>query len=353
MGDNYKSAGVDIEKGNKIAQNIQNIATDTIENTDNAEILSGVGGFGALFQLKANYQDPVFVTSTDGVGTKLKLAKKAGIFDTIGIDLVAMCVNDILVQGAKPLVFLDYLAMDSLNEQTIQKVLSGITKGCSQARCSLVGGETAEMPGFYQNDLFDLAGFTVGVVEKKDMVDGSDIKSGDLILGISSSGIHSNGYSLVRKTLLKEEGGKFCLDDTPDELENSLEEELLKPTKIYVDLVHSILEQSNVTGMAHITGGGLYDNISRVLSNNCAVRVSRQKVRSLTKPIFDLIQKSGKITEKEMFQTFNMGVGFVLILPREEAHEAKKMLDDKGEQAEIIGEVIEKRQELQGVIMDD
>ncbi|ACB84052.1 phosphoribosylformylglycinamidine cyclo-ligase [Natranaerobius thermophilus] len=334
-GNSYRKAGVDVDKGNKIAENIKELTSSEASG----HVISGVGGFGALFQPKGEYNDPVYIAATDGVGTKLKLARLANKFDTIGIDLVAMCVNDVLAQGGQPLIFLDYLAMDSLEEDLIQDIIQGIVAGCHQSDCSLVGGETAEMPGFYQNGLFDLAGFCVGVVEKDNIVDGSSIKETDQVIGISSSGVHSNGLSLVRKTLIKEEGGQYELDETPSNLETNLGEELLKPTKIYVKPVLSLMEKFSVAGMAHITGGGLPDNLSRIVPDNLSFSLDLQKLQKMVLPVFSLIQTTGDIPDHDMWRTFNMGIGFTVVLPAEEAQQACEFLREQGEKAEIIGTV--------------
>ncbi len=333
----YKDFGVDIDKGNKAVSSIKDIAA----GTNNEHVLAGIGGFGALFTLGGNYENPVCVVSTDGVGTKLKVAHMAGCYDTVGQDLVAMCVNDILVQGAKPLVFLDYLAMDSLEEDMLEALMEGIAEGCKKAGCSLIGGETAEMPGFYREGLFDMAGFTVGVVEGSQLIDGSQIAEGDVLLGLGSNGVHSNGYSMVRKVLLAEEGGAYHLDTIPPGFSHTLKDELLKPTRIYVEPVLDMREAFTLHGMAHITGGGLLDNIGRVLPDSLGVSISQGQLAKFQMPIFDLIQSTGDISTDEMRRTFNMGVGFVVILPESQGAQAREYLKDKGEKAEIIGRVNE------------
>ncbi len=334
-GDKYREAGVDIEKGNQVADRIKSLTA----SEDSSGVVSGVGGFGAVFKIPKNYQNPVFIAATDGVGTKLKLAKLADKYDTVGIDLVAMNVNDILAQGGKPLFFLDYIAMDALSENMVTHIIEGIVTGCNQSGCQLVGGETAEMPGFYQNGLFDLAGFCVGVAEENDIIDGSQIDSGNVIVGIGSDGIHSNGMSLARKVLLAVDGGSYELNDFVPELGKTLQEELLTPTRVYVNPILELKQEVNIHGMAHITGGGLPDNLSRVLPSQFVAKLNKTNISSMTPSVFELISQKGKISFRDMIKTFNMGVGFALILPKHQGENACKILREKGETAEIIGSV--------------
>ncbi|UMZ74538.1 phosphoribosylformylglycinamidine cyclo-ligase [Natranaerofaba carboxydovora] len=337
--DSYKKAGVDIEAGQDAVDRIKKI---TDSNADD-RVISGIGGFGGLYSLGGAYKDPVLVAATDGVGTKLRLAFKTGIYDTIGKDLVAMCVNDVLCQGAKPLFFLDYLATGKLDPGQVEEIIKGIDSACREAGCALLGGETAEMPGFYPPGEFDVAGFTVGGVERDKIVDGKGIKDGDVLIGLPSTGIHSNGYSLVRKVLLEEEGGggKYSLQDTPPELDRPLGEELLEPTRIYVKEVGSLLnEDIEIKGMAHITGGGLVENISRILPEGLAAFLDESSWEEPS--IFNLIQKEGNISKQEMRRTFNLGIGFVLILGAGEAKKAMDLFASSNEEANIIGKVMPK-----------
>ncbi len=335
QGDKYREAGVDISKGNRFAKGIQHLTRDQVRE----EVLSGVGGFGAVFEPGRNYQNPVMLAATDGVGTKLKIARMAEKFDTVGIDLVAMCANDILAQGGEPLVFLDYLAMGQLEEDVAKSIVDGIIEGCRLAGCSLVGGETAEMPGFYQAGMFDLAGFCVGVAEKEKIVQENKILPGDLLVGIQSNGIHSNGYSLARKILLQADGGQYQLKDSPSPLEVDLEKELLRPTRIYVSPVLSMMKKYNIKGMAHITGGGIPGNVSRILPPKMVVRINRSDLDAMNLPIYKLLKHEGKLTDQDMTATFNLGVGFVLVLDKEEAPKVCEDLQKQGENGRIIGEI--------------
>ncbi|MBE0461431.1 MAG: phosphoribosylformylglycinamidine cyclo-ligase [Candidatus Aminicenantes bacterium] len=319
----YKDAGVDIDK----AENFIRQIIPLIKKTHRPEVLGKIGGFSGLFmpQLK-KMRNPVLVSSTDGVGTKLLIAEALGTYDTIGIDLVAMCVDDVVVVGAEPLFFLDYIACGKLDEEKLSQVMKGIVKGCREAGCALIGGETAELPGLYEANKFDLAGFCVGVVSKEKIIDGCLCKKGDKVVGLASSGLHSNGFSLVRKLFSK------------DEIRGKLGHELLKPTKIYTKTILQIKEKLPIKAMAHITGGGFYDNIPRSLPKGMAVRI--QKGTWTVHPIFKNIQKRGKLETKEMFRTFNMGIGMTLILSPRYAERALSILKDSGEKAAIIGEVI-------------
>jgi phosphoribosylformylglycinamidine cyclo-ligase len=331
----YKKAGVDIAAGNEAVERMKK----HVKRTYRPEVLAELGGFGGLFSLnKDKYDEPVLVSGTDGVGTKLKLAFAMDKHDTIGIDAVAMCVNDIIVQGAEPLFFLDYLACDKVVPEKIEAIVKGIAEGCVQAGCSLIGGETAEMPGMYQGGEYDIAGFTVGIVDKKKMIDGSTIAAGDAVIGFASSGIHSNGFSLVRRLLLEDAG--YSLDQELEELGGAkLGDVLIEPTRIYVKSALKLVEQVEVKGMAHITGGGFIENIPRVLPDGVNVNVEYGSWPIL--PIFDLMQNKGGITNRDMFTTFNMGIGLVVVVPADQANEALRIAAELGEQAYRIGTVTE------------
>jgi len=307
-----------------------------VKDTFRSEVLADIGGFGALFSLRSdNYRDPVLVSSTDGVGTKLKLAFLADKHDTIGIDLVAMVVNDIVVQGAEPLFFLDYLATSRLEVDRATDIIAGIAAGCKEAGCSLIGGETAEMPGFYQGSDYDLAGFAVGIVNRSRLIDGSEVKVGDKIIGLLSSGLHSNGYSLARRVLLESSG--YGLDEKLPGLELGLGDELLRPTRIYVRSILNLHRDFTLKGIAHITGGGLQENIVRVVPDRCQVRIDPHAWPRL--PIFDLIAREGKVAAKEMLTTFNCGIGMVLIVSAEDVDDILERLPGLGEQGYLIGEI--------------
>ncbi|WP_138755873.1 phosphoribosylformylglycinamidine cyclo-ligase [Paenibacillus sinopodophylli] len=335
MSEAYKKAGVDIAAGNEAVERMKK----HVKRTYRPEVLAELGGFGGLFSLnKDKYDEPVLVSGTDGVGTKLKLAFAMDKHDTIGIDAVAMCVNDIIVQGAEPLFFLDYLACDKVVPEKIEAIVKGIAEGCVQAGCSLIGGETAEMPGMYQGGEYDIAGFTVGIVDKKKMIDGSTIAAGDAVIGFASSGIHSNGFSLVRRLLLEDAGYK--LDQELAELGGAkLGDVLIEPTRIYVKSALKLVEQVEVKGMAHITGGGFIENIPRVLPDGVNVDVEYGSWPIL--PIFDLMQSKGSITNRDMFTTFNMGIGLVIVVPADQASDALRIATELGEQAYRIGTVTE------------
>lgn len=327
----YKDSGVDKEAGYKQVSLIKKFVKDTYTEG----VLTDVGGFAGLFQLnKEAYEEPVLVSGTDGVGTKLKIAFKLDKHNTIGEDCVAMCVNDILCQGAKPLFFLDYIATGKLEPEKMAKIVEGVANGCKKAGSALIGGETAEMPGLYKEDEYDMAGFAVGVVDKKNIIDGSTIEEGDLIIGLPSSGIHSNGYSLVRKVL---EVADIKLDKYIEELGSTVGEELLKPTRIYVNPVYELIENYNIKGISHITGGGLYENIPRTLPEGLTAIVNTSKIdRPL---IFDLIKEWGNIDIDEMYHTFNMGIGMVLVVDSEESTKVLDFLKEKNEKAIILGEI--------------
>jgi phosphoribosylformylglycinamidine cyclo-ligase len=322
----YYDAGVDIDAGNRLVENIKPL----VKRTMRPEVLNGIGGFGALFEISKNYKNPVLVSSTDGVGTKLKLAFKLGKHDCIGIDLVAMSVNDILVQGAEPLFFLDYFACGRLDVDIATRVVKGIALGCEQAGCALIGGETAEMPGMYSENEYDLAGFTVGVVEKDRIINGQSITEGDAVLGLASSGAHSNGYSLIRKILEESHtdmaanfNGKVLMDI------------IMEPTRIYVKPLLDLLKHFPVKGMAHITGGGLVENIPRILPEGLTAVLQRS---AWDMPeLFGWLQQQGKITDREMYRVFNCGIGMVLIISNEHVEAVMKALRNAGEVVWHIG----------------
>lgn len=328
----YKNAGVDIAAGNEAVERMKK----HVKRTFRPEVMTDLGGFGGLFGLnKDKYEEPVLVSGTDGVGTKLKIAFAMDRHDTIGIDAVAMCVNDIIVQGAEPLFFLDYLACDKVVPEKIEAIVAGIAEGCHQSGCALIGGETAEMPGMYSEGEYDIAGFTVGVVDKSKIINGSTIAPGDTVIGLASSGVHSNGFSLVRKLLLEQQG--YSLHDSIPELGGILGDTLLEPTKIYVKPLLALLEKLQVKGMAHITGGGFIENIPRMLPDDVNVDIEYGSWPIL--PIFELMQSKGGITNRDMFTTFNMGIGLVLVVAAEDAEKAVGLLKEQGEEAYIIGKV--------------
>jgi phosphoribosylformylglycinamidine cyclo-ligase len=324
----YRSAGVDIDAGDRLVENIKPYAKRTMR----PEVLAGIGGFGALFEISKKYRNPVLVAGTDGVGTKLKLAFEAGKHDSVGIDLVAMSVNDILVQGAEPLFFLDYFACGQLDVDTATRVVKGIATGCEQSGCALIGGETAEMPGMYPEGEYDLAGFAVGVVEKESIITGLDIREGDAVLGLASSGAHSNGYSLIRKII--EKNG---IDLSTEFHGKALIDVIMAPTRIYVKPVLELMKQLPVKGMAHITGGGLVENIPRVLPS--AVTAVLQKNTWEMPPLFHWLQQQGNVEEKEMHRVFNCGIGMALIVGPEVADKAKELLQSAGERVWQIGTI--------------
>jgi phosphoribosylformylglycinamidine cyclo-ligase len=332
----YRDAGVDIAGADMFLKHIRSM----VKSTYRSGVLGDIGGFGAFFHLNTHkHLDPVLVSSTDGVGTKLKIAIALQKHDTIGIDLVAMCVNDIIVHGATPLFFLDYLAMGRLREDVATQIIKGITDGCLQARCALIGGETAEMPGVYQNDDYDLAGFIVGVVERSQIIDGSDIAVGHHIIGLASSGLHANGFSLVRKVLLDQH--RYNLADHIPFLGLTLGEALLEPTKIYVETILNLRRDFPLAGIAHITGGGLTDNIPRILPQTCQALIHPQRWNR--PPIFSLLQEKGEIPEAEMWQVFNNGIGMVIIVAEEYVAEILLRLTALGETAFVLGEIVHRK----------
>ena len=324
----YKDAGVDIDAGDALVERIKPFAKRTMREG----VLNGLGGFGALFEISKKYQNPVLVSGTDGVGTKLKLAFEWGFHDTVGIDLVAMSVNDILVQGAEPLFFLDYFACGKLDIDTAADVIKGIAQGCEQSNCALIGGETAEMPTMYPDGEYDLAGFAVGAVEKDKIINGSTITAGDVILGLASNGVHSNGFSLVRKVL---EVSKADLNMNMGGV--TLQQAISAPTRIYVKPILATLEQINIKGMAHITGGGLTENVPRVLPEGLqAVIHSNSWTRS---PLFQWLQQAGNISDDEMHRVFNCGIGMVVIVSANDADKAREILSAQGETVFTLGEI--------------
>lgn len=328
----YREAGVDIDAGEELVRRIKPLA----ERTRIAEQLGSLGGFAGLCGLPSGMKEPVLVSGTDGVGTKLKVAFAANVHHTIGIDLVAMCVNDIATTGARPLFFLDYYATGKLEVDVGERVIEGIAEGCKQAGCALLGGETAELPGFYGGGEYDLAGFAVGVVERSVIVDGSKVRAGDVVLGVSSSGLHSNGYSLARKALL--ERGGLQLDTVLPELGASIADVLLRPTRIYVNAIQAALAAGPVHSLCHITGGGLPENLPRVLPAGVALELD---VVSWERPkIFDVIQRLGQIEDAEMFRTFNMGLGLVMCVPESAADDIARALEGAGERVQRVGRAV-------------
>ncbi len=329
----YRQAGVDIAAGEAAVERIKGLARSTFR----PEVLQDLGGFSGFFALKTErYRRPVLVSGCDGVGTKLKIAFACGNHTTVGEDCVAMCVNDILVQGAEPLFFLDYLAVGKLDPEQVEQVVRGLASGCRIAGCALLGGETAEMPGFYTPGEYDLAGFAVGLVERDEIIDGTTILPGDLVIGLASSGLHSNGYSLARKVLFEQ--AELSLDDRPNELGGiALGEELLRPTRIYVPEILPLLHRFHIKGMAHITGGGLPGNLSRILPEGLQAVIDASSWE--IPPVFGLIEKLGPVARGEMYRTFNMGIGFALVVPPEEAGKLIKVLEEKGLPAYRIGAI--------------
>jgi phosphoribosylformylglycinamidine cyclo-ligase len=329
----YKEAGVDVDKGDNFVRLIKSL----VEGTFRPDVLTKLGGFAGCVSLNLRrYKKPILVSSTDGVGTKLKIAFSMDRHDTVGIDLVAMCVNDIIVIGARPLFLLDYLAVSKLEPNRAKKVVGGIVKGCLEAECSLIGGETAEMPGFYKKGEYDLAGFVVGILEEDQIIDGSGIRIGDKLVGIASSGLHSNGFSLVRKVLL--ERHKLDLRKRVAELGERLGETLLRPTRIYVKTILNLLRDFSPHGMAHITGGGITGNLPRILPKGCKAVI--RKGTWDVPPIFPFLQERGNISEDEMYKTFNNGIGMILVIPPKDAQKVMARLQALGERGFIIGEIV-------------
>ena len=330
--DSYKAAGVDVTAGYRAVDLMKKHVART--KTDGA--ISSIGGFGGLFQPNlTGMEQPILVSGTDGVGTKLKIAFLLDKHDTIGIDCVAMCVNDVICVGAKPLFFLDYIAVGKNYPEKVAEIVSGIAEGCAQSGCALIGGETAEMPGFYPVDEYDVAGFSVGIVDRKKMIDGTQMKAGDAIVGIRSSGVHSNGFSLVRKI--------FNIDESSarryvPEFGKTLGEELLTPTKIYVKAVESLLSACPVKAISHITGGGFYENIPRMMTDGLTAKIEKAAVPVL--PVFEVMAKTGNIPERDMFNTFNMGVGMCVAVDKNDVHKAVAAIEAAGEKAVVLGEIV-------------
>ncbi len=331
----YSDAGVDIDKADQLVQSIKSIA----QQTRVSGVMGEIGGFGGLFSLNvSNMESPVLVSSTDGVGTKLKIAFLMNQHDTVGIDLVAMCVNDIAVQGAKPLFFLDYLATGKINSGIITDIIQGIGKGCQEARCALIGGETAEMPGFYRDNEYDLAGFAVGIVDNNKIVDGSEIQVGHKIIGMASSGLHSNGYSLVRKICFDLLNLK--VDSHVPELGRTLGEELLTPTRIYSETIQHLVRGLPIRGLAHITGGGIVNNTLRIIPQACGIVFKRDSWER--PPVFSFLQQAGKVEEAEMLRVFNNGIGLVAVVPESAVQDVLARLSALKEKAFVIGEIVER-----------
>ncbi len=332
----YADSGVDIDKANTFVNTIKKLARDT----PRSGVMDEIGGFGGLYALNiANTENPVLVSATDGVGTKLKIASMMQKHDTVGIDLVAMCVNDIIVQGARPLFFLDYLSMGKLNTSIATQVIEGVVKGCKKAGCSLIGGETAEMPGFYAENEYDLAGFAVGLVDDKKIIDGSDIRVGHMLIDIPSSGLHSNGYSLVRKICF--DLLKLDIDSYVPELGRAIGEELLIPTRIYSETIQKLIRDLPIHGLAHITGGGIVENVVRVIPSACSIILHNGSWD--VPPIFNYLREAGNISEGEMMRTFNNGVGMVAIVPEKCVPDVLGRLRAMNENAYVIGEIVERK----------
>lgn len=328
----YKDSGVDKEAGYKEVQLIKKF----INKTYTKGVLSDIGGFGGLFAIdKEEYKEPVLVSGTDGVGTKLKIAFMMDKHNTVGEDCVAMCVNDILCQGAKPLFFLDYIATAKLEPEKMASIVEGIANGCVKGGCALIGGETAEMPGFYSEGEYDMAGFGVGIVDKEKIIDGSYIEEGDILMGLPSSGVHSNGFSLVRKIFFDKE--KMEIDKYIPELGTTIGEALLVPTRIYTNPLYDLIQKFNIKGISHITGGGFYENIPRMIPEGLTAVIDTKVIE--TPQIFKVIQKYGDIELDEMYSTFNMGIGIVLAIGKDEADKALEFLKGKGENAVLLGEI--------------
>jgi len=333
----YADAGVDIDKANKLVGVIKKI----VKHTPRTGVMGEIGGFGGLYSLNlANVDNPVLVSSTDGVGTKLKIAFMMNKHDTVGIDLVAMSVNDIAVQGAKPLFFLDYLSTSRLDTQIVTSIIEGIAEGCRQADCALIGGETAEMPGFYQANEYDLAGFAVGIVDNSKIVDGSEMHVGNTVIGIASSGLHSNGYSLARKICF--DVLKLKIDDYIPDLGMTIGEELIKPTKIYSAVTYSINKRLPVHGFAHITGGGIEDNLIRVIPKGCGIEMYSNSWD--VPPVFSFLQNAGNISDSEMMRTFNNGLGMIAVVAEDMAQDVLEQLSAMKEKGFIIGKVVERKE---------
>ncbi len=344
--DRYAEAGVDIDAGKRLVQLIKPL----LKKTYKSNVLSDLGGYTGLYSVNlGNIKRPVLVSSTDGVGTKLKIAFMLNKHDTVGIDLVAMCVNDILVQGAAPLFMLDYLAMGKLDHDTAVEIIKGISKGCKDAGCTLIGGETAEMPDFYKPGEYDLAGFAVGLADGDSIIDGSEIGIKHELIGIGSSGLHSNGYSLVRKIFF--EGLKMSVDNYVEEFGRTLGEELIEPTKIYAKLIGNLIKNYNIFGISHITGGGIVENLPRILPKDCQAVISRSSWTP--HPVFQLIQKAGNLTEEEIMRTFNNGLGLIIAVSEKDSQDVMDQVRAMGEKAFQIGYIEEKKNGKSGVVFID
>ena len=336
--ESYKAAGVDVTAGYKGVELMKKAVQATYTNA----VISDIGGFGGLYapQIKG-MEEPILVSGTDGVGTKLKLAFLMDKHDTIGEDCVAMCANDVICTGASPMFFLDYMALGKNIPEKVATIVAGVAEGCKKANCSLIGGETAEMPGFYPVDEYDLAGFCVGIVDKKKIINNKTIEIGDKVIGIKSSGVHSNGFSLVRKVF---DVNKENLNEYVEELGCTIGEALLKPTKIYVKPILKLIEQVKVKGISHITGGGFYENMPRMLREGVALKIDKNSYE--VPPIFKLIAERGNIPERDMYNTFNMGIGMAVIVPESEVEKSLEILKEAGEEAYLIGEVVEGNREI-------
>lgn len=336
--ESYKAAGVDVTAGYKGVQ----LMKKAVQETYTSAVISDIGGFGGLYapQIKG-MEEPILVSGTDGVGTKLKLAFLMDKHDTIGEDCVAMCANDVICTGASPMFFLDYMALGKNIPEKVATIVAGVAEGCKKANCSLVGGETAEMPGFYPEDEYDLAGFCVGVVDKKKIIDSKTIEVGDKVIGLKSSGVHSNGFSLVRKVF---DVNKENLSEYAPELGMTVGEALLAPTKIYVKPILKLLEEVKVKGISHITGGGFYENMPRMLREGVSLKINKDSYE--VPAVFKLIESRGNIPERDMYNTFNMGIGMAVIVPANEVEKAIDILKDAGEEAYLIGEVVEGNKEV-------
>lgn len=331
----YKDSGVDIHAGYETVRLIK----DYVKKTYTKGVVSDIGGFGAMFAInKDDYEEPVLVSGTDGVGTKLMIAFKTDVHDTIGEDAVAMCVNDVICQGAKPLFFLDYIATGKLNPKKASDIVKGVANGCLKAGAALIGGETAEMPGLYQEGEYDIAGFCVGIVDKKKIIDGSKIVEGDVLIGIPSSGVHSNGYSLVRKVFFDHKS--YSVDQYVEELECTLGEALITPTRIYPELILDLISRFEIKGISNITGGGFYENIPRMFPEGITADINTKDINVL--PIFKLMQKEGNIDTEEMYSTFNMGIGMVLAVGENICREVISYLHSNGEKAVVIGKTVKR-----------
>lgn len=334
MAKSYEASGVNLEAGYEVVSRIKK----HVKSTERKGSMGGIGSFGGMFDLGSlGYEHPVLVSGTDGVGTKLKIAFETGIHDSIGIDAVAMCVNDVLAQGAEPLIFLDYVAVGKNDPATVEKIVAGVAEGCRQAGCALVGGETAEMPGMYDEDEYDIAGFTVGAVEKSRLIDGSKVKTGDVLVGVASSGVHSNGFSLVRKIV--SDNGLNYNEIYPESEPMTLGEMLLTPTRIYVKPVLEVIRQLDVHGVAHITGGGFDENIPRILKPGMGVEIEEGSWQRLL--VFDFLEKYGRVPHREMYNIFNMGIGMVIAVDAADADKAIEILTSNGEKASVIGRIVE------------